>query len=87
MYRRIRRNRLRYRKPRFDNRISSKKEGWLAPSIKHKLDSHVRFINYLKKILPIANIVVEVANFDTHKLKNPNVVGKNYQQGEQQDFL
>ncbi|MGB4262341.1 MAG: RRXRR domain-containing protein, partial [Fervidobacterium sp.] len=27
MYRRIRRNRLRYRKPRFDNRISSKKEG------------------------------------------------------------
>ena len=86
MYRRIRRNRLRYRKRRFDNRISTKKEGWLAPSIKHKLDSHVRFINYLKKILPIANIVVEVANFDTHKLKNPNVVGKGYQQGEQQDF-
>jgi len=27
MYRRIRRNRLRYRKRRFDNRISTKKEG------------------------------------------------------------
>ncbi|HQE48531.1 MAG TPA: RRXRR domain-containing protein, partial [Fervidobacterium sp.] len=40
MYRRIRRSRLRYRKRRFDNRISTKKEGWLAPSIKHKLDSH-----------------------------------------------
>ncbi len=86
MYRRIRRSRLRYRKRRFDNRISTKKEGWLAPSIKHKLDSHVRFVDYLKKILPIANIVVEVANFDTHKLKNPDVAGEGYQQGEQQDF-
>ncbi|HOK87757.1 MAG TPA: RNA-guided endonuclease IscB, partial [Fervidobacterium sp.] len=86
MYRRIRRSRLRYRKPRFDNRISSKKEVWLAPSIKHKLDSHVRFVDYLKKILPITNIVVEVANFDTHKLKNPDVAGEGYQQGEQQDF-
>ena len=86
MYRRIRRNRLRYRKRRFDNRISTKKEGWLAPSIKHKLDSHVRFVDYLKKILPITNIVVEVANFDTHKLKNPDVAGEGYQQGEQQDF-
>jgi len=86
MYRRIRRNRLRYRKRRFDNRISTKKEDWLAPSIKHKLDSHVRFVDYLKKILPITNIVVEVANFDTHKLKNPDVAGEGYQQGEQQDF-
>lgn len=86
MYRRIRYSRLRYRKRRFDNRISTKKEGWLAPSIKHKLDSHVRFVDYLKKILPITNIVVEVANFDTHKLKNPDVAGEGYQQGEQQDF-
>lgn len=86
MYRRIRRNRLRYRKPCFDNRVSSKKEGWLAPSIRHKLDSHIRFIEYLKKILPITNIVIEVANFDTHKLKNPNVEGEGYQQGEQQGF-
>jgi len=86
MYRRIRHSRLRYRKRRFDNRISTKKEGWLAPSIKHKLDSHVRFVDYLKKILPITNIVVEVANFDTHKLKNPDVAGEGYQQGEQQDF-
>ena len=31
--RRTRRSRLRYRKPRFDNRIKSKREGWLAPSV------------------------------------------------------
>ena len=84
MYRKIRRNRLRYRKPRFNNR--AKKEGWLAPSIKHKLDSHIRFIESLKKILPITKIIIEVAKFDTHKLKNPNIEGIDYQQGEQQGF-
>ncbi len=36
MYRRTRRNRLWYRKPRFLNRISSKKKGWLPPSIRRK---------------------------------------------------
>ena len=41
-YRRTRRNRLRYRKPRFDNRKRS--EGWLAPSV-------VTFQNDDKEIL------------------------------------
>ena len=39
--RRARRSRLRYRKPRFNNRVKSKKKGWLAPSIRHKLDTHI----------------------------------------------
>lgn len=34
-YRRTRRNRLRYKAPRFDNR--RRKDGWLPPSIQHKL--------------------------------------------------
>ncbi len=84
MYRKIRRNRLRYRKPRFDNR--KKCNNWLAPSIQHKLDSHIRFIEKLKKILPITNIIVEVANFDTQKIKNLNIQSIEYQQGEQQGF-
>ena len=85
-YRGLRRQRLRYRAPRFNNRISSKKEGWLAPSIKHKLDSHIRFIEKLQKILPITKIVVEVANFDIQKIKNPEIEGKLYQEGEMQGF-
>lgn len=84
MYRRIRRSRLRYRKPKFNNR--KRKEGWLAPSIQHKLDSHIRFIEKLRKILPITNISVEVANFDIQKIKNPNIKGEDYQNGEQKDF-
>ena len=62
MYRRNRRSRLRYRKPRWNNRYIPKE--WLAPSINHKLDSHLRFIEKLKKILPITYIVVEVSSFD-----------------------
>jgi len=83
-YRRIRRKRLRYRKPRFNNR--KRKEGWLAPSIQHKLDSHIRFIDKLKSILPISKVIVEVANFDIQKIKNPDIQGEEYQQGEQMGF-
>jgi hypothetical protein len=84
MYRRQRRSRLRYRKPRFDNR--AKPKGWLAPSMQHKLDSHISFIDKLKKLLPITNIIVEVANFDIQKIKDPTISGVGYQEGEQKAF-
>ncbi|MCC0727947.1 HNH endonuclease, partial [Clostridioides sp. ZZV14-6045] len=83
-YRRIRRQRLRYRKPRWNNRKIE--NGWLAPSLQHKLDTHVKFIDYLNSILPIKNIVIEVANFDIQKIKNPDIYGVKYQQGEQIGF-
>ena len=84
MYRRSRRNRLWHRKPRFDNR--SKPEGWLAPSIQHKLDSHLRLVEKIKTLLPVTNIIVEVAGFDIQKIKNPDISGIDYQQGEQLGF-
>lgn len=80
MYRRNRRNRLWYRKPRFLNREKCK--GWLAPSIQHKLDTHLRFIKKIEKILPITKTIVEIANFDTQKMQNPEIKGVEYQQGE-----
>ena len=85
-YRRIRRNRLRYRKPRWNNRTKSKPKGWLAPSLQHKLDSHIKFINSLYSTLPIKKCIVEIANFDIQKIKNPNIHGVEYQQGEQLGF-
>ena len=78
-YRRNRRNRLWYRKPRFLNR--KRKDGWLAPSIQHKFDTHVRIIEKLKKILPISKIIIETAKFDAQKLQNPKINGIEYQQG------
>ena len=84
--RRTRRNRLRYRKARFLNRVKSKNKGWLAPSIEHKINTHLNIIAKLHKILPITKIIVEVASFDIQKIKNPDIEGEEYQQGEQLNF-
>ncbi|HBW34293.1 RNA-guided endonuclease IscB [Desulfosporosinus sp. BICA1-9] len=84
--RRTRRNRLRYRKPRFSNRVKSKNKGWLAPSIENKILTHLTIVSKVYKILPVSNIIVEVASFDIQKIKNPSISGVAYQQGEQMDF-
>ena len=83
--RRTRRShKTRYRKPRFNN--CRRKEGWLAPSVQNKVDSHLTVIRKVHEILPITKVIVEVASFDIQKIKNPTISGTEYQQGEQLDF-
>lgn len=84
--RRTRRNRLRYRAPRFNNRVHSKNKGWLAPSIEQKIQCHFKVVEDIHKILPISKIIVETASFDIQKIKNPEISGTEYQQGEQMGF-
>ena len=79
--RRTRRSRLRYRQPRFDNRCRPK--GWLTPTMEAKIRAHVNVIGDVCSILPISKIVVEAASFDIQRLKNENIEGKRYQEGEQ----
>lgn len=84
-YRRARRNRLRYRRPRFDNRRTP--DGWLAPSLKNNADRHVDIIRRFCAVVPITSIVVEVGQFDTQLLAalqegTPIPEGTDYQQGE-----
>ena len=86
MYRRTRRGKLWYREPRFDNRVKTKKKGWLAPSIQHKIQAHLRLVEKLKNLLPITKIIIEVANFDAQKMQNPEISGIEYQQGELQGY-
>lgn len=76
--RQTRRSRLRYRKPRFNNRIKTKKKGWLAPSMQHRIDSHLRIIDKVSKILPIKIYRVEIGLFDTQKISNPDISGEEY---------
>lgn len=84
-YRNNRRNRkTRYRKARFLNR--KKCGSWLAPSVRHKIDSHLKLVKEVHKILPISKIIVETASFDIQNIKNPDIQGKGYQQGEQLGF-
>lgn len=57
--RRSRRNRkIRYRKPRFLNRVKSKHKGWLAPSVEVKIWNHIQGINLVNKLLPLTTIRV-----------------------------
>ena len=83
--RRGRRNRkTRYRKPRFNNR--RRKDGWLAPSVQNKVDSHLTAIRKVHEILPVTKVIVEVASFDIQKIKNLDIKGTEYQKGEQLGF-
>ena len=85
--RKARRSRkTRYRKPRFDNRVRSKHKGWLAPSIEHKIQTHLMMVDKVHKILPITRTIVETASFDIQKIKNPGICNTDYQQGEQLGF-
>ena len=85
--RRARRNRkTRYRAPRFDNRVRSKHKGWLAPSVENRIDAHLSRIDAVLRIVPVSKIIIETAAFDTQFLKNPDIEGKAYQQGEQLGF-
>jgi 5-methylcytosine-specific restriction endonuclease McrA len=87
MYRRNRRGRkTRYRKARWQNRASMRKGCRIAPSIKSKLDSHLREKRQVEKILPVTEWHVETASFDIHKITNPDVSGIEYQNGSQKGF-
>ena len=84
--RRTRRNRkTRYRPARWNNRANAKQKDRLMPSVKHKIQTHITIIKKLYEILPISNLFVEVASFDIQKINNPNIEGKEYQEGEQLD--
>ena len=74
MYRRTRRGRkTRYRKPRFNNRKASTRLNRLPPSVKHKVDSHLRDKKFIESILPISMWRLELASFDIHAISNPKV--------------
>ena len=84
-YRRGRRYRnKRYRPPRFNNR--KRKKGWLPPSVISKYKHILNWINKLTKYLPDYELTVEIANFDIHKIKNPEIEGEEYQKGDKYGY-
>jgi len=84
-FRRSRRSRkTRYRKARFLNR--KKPEGWLAPSVQHKVDAHLKTSTLVHRILPVRKTTIEVAQFDIQKIRTPEIEGIGYQEGPQLGF-
>ena len=83
--RRGRRSRhTRYRQARFLNR--TRKKGWLAPSLQHRVETTLTWVNKLRRIAPIGLIVQELVRFDLQQLENPEISGVEYQQGELQGY-
>ncbi len=89
--RRSRRNRkTRYRQPRFLNR--TRPEGWLAPSLQSRVDNIKTWVEKLRKLALIEAISQELVRFDMQLMRNPEIQGKEYQQGtlagyETREFL
>jgi hypothetical protein len=78
--RRGRRNRkTRYRKPRFLNR--TRPQGWLAPSLQHRVETTLTWVTRLRRYAPIAGISQELVRFDLQQMENPEISGAEYQQG------
>jgi len=78
--RRNRRNRkARYRPARFLNRTRDK--GWLAPSLRSRVENILTWVNRLRRVSNITAISQELVRFDTQKLQNPEISGEEYQQG------
>lgn len=74
-YRRNRRNRkTRYRKPRWLNRKNAIKTGRFSPTMRSKIDAHLKEIRFVQSLLPISKIILETGTFDPHALKNPAVL-------------
>ena len=83
-FRRARRNKLRYRPVRFNNRRASKHKERYNPTLIAKFQGHTREIEFIKSILPVTDVVLEVGEFDMHLLQDPTLAYHRwgYQRGE-----
>lgn len=79
-HRRFRRNKLRYRKPRFLNRSASTRKGRIPPTLQSRVDNIYSIVKKFMKICPLTHISYENVKFDTQKIRNFEISGKEYQQ-------
>ena len=83
--RRNRRNRkTRYRHARFQNRTRPK--GWLAPSLKSRVDNLQTWFTRFFKLCKLESISMELVRFDMQLMQDAEVSGIEYQQGELQGY-
>ena len=72
-------NGIRNTEARFNNR--HRKRGWLTPTARHLLLCHENIVKYLEKILPIAELSIEVAKFDFVAMSFPKARYQMYGNG------
>ena len=61
-------------------------EGWLAPSLMHRVHTTATWVRHLMEWCPISSIEFEYTNFDTQLMQNPEISGIEYQWGTLQGY-
>jgi 5-methylcytosine-specific restriction endonuclease McrA len=79
MRRSRRQRKTRYRAPRFQNR--STRTGTLPPSLESRVWNVLTWVRRLMRLCPVTAISQELVRFDTQALENPEIQGREYQQG------
>lgn len=79
---------LRYRAPRFLNRKKGQREladerstKWLAPSLRHRIETTLAWVRRLQRWAPVAALSQELVRFDMQTMENAEIAGIEYQQG------
>jgi len=73
-----RQRKTRYRPARWLNRRNSRKSGRFSPTMRSKIEAHLREIRFVQSLLPLQAIVLETGTFDPHALKNPEVLHRTW---------
>lgn len=69
---------------KFANR--KRKAGWLTPTARHLLLTHLNAVRLVGKILPVSAAAIEVNSFDFARMKNPGIRNWEYQKGKLSGF-
>ncbi|MCI0714116.1 MAG: RNA-guided endonuclease IscB [Chloroflexi bacterium] len=74
----------RYRPPRFKNR--RRRKGQLPPSLQNPVNNILTWVERLSRLAPVTHLAMELAKFDTQKMRYPEISGIEYQQGTLQGY-
>lgn len=69
---------------RFNNRKRPK--GWVTPSVRHLILTHVNMIRRIRKFLPVDSWTLEVNKFAFMQLDDGSVVGTDFQNGKLRSY-
>lgn len=69
---------------RFNNR--KRPAGWITPTVRQLVQTHVNMINRIRKIIPVNNWVLETNKFAFMLMEDGTVSGTNYHNGKLKGF-
>ena len=64
---------------RFCNRV--RENGWLTPSARHLMETHVNVIKKIRKFLPVTDVTLEINRFAFALMDDPKTSGIDFQNG------